>query len=181
MHRHADGDRLDLGPQRCRILAEIGLGQNDHRRGAAFPGGGEIALDAARVEVTVQRGDQEGHVDVGGDNLRTAGATCGLAHERTAPRQHIVDGGAPLLGADSRGYPVAGHRIGAGLRLMGEAPRELGGRLAHRGREPIEPALLHDHARGRETTRGVGLKLLLERSAPAVAVDQDGYPSVGKP
>ena len=133
------------------------------------------------VEIGIQRGDQEGHVDIGGDDLRAAAAAHRLAHEGAAARQQMVDGGARLRGANRGGHPVAGHRIGAGFGLMGEAPRKLGGRFARRGREHIEAALLHDHTRGREATRGVGLELLLERIAPAVAVEQGGNPSVGKP
>ena len=64
---------------------------------------------------------------------------------------------------------------------MGKAPRKLGGGFAHRGREHVQAALLHDDARGLEATRGMGFKLLLERVAPAVAVEQGGNPSVGMP
>jgi hypothetical protein len=64
---------------------------------------------------------------------------------------------------------------------MSEAPGKLGGHLAHARGEHIEAALLHDHTRGRQPAGGINLKLLLERFAPAVAVEQDGSPSVGKP
>ena len=149
VHGHADRDGLDLGLARAGVGAQVGLGQHDDGRGAALPGGGEVALDAAGVEVGIQRGDQEGHVDIGGDHLRGVAAAHGLAQEGAAARQQMVDGGAAFRGADRGRHPVAGDRIGAGFGFMGEAPRKLGGRFAHRGGEHIEAALLHDHARGR--------------------------------
>ena len=176
---------LDLGLVRVAVLAQVRLGQHHHRGGAALPGGGQVALDAARVEVGVQRRDQEGHVDVGGDHLRRAATADRLAHEGAAARQQVVDGGAGLRGANRGGHPIAGHRIGAGFGLMREAPRKLGGRFAHRGRQHVEAALLHDDTRGLEATRGVGLELLLERIAPAVAVEQErksfGRQAMGAP
>ena len=38
-------------------------------RHAARPGDREVALEAAKVEVVVEAGDDEGHVDVRGDDL----------------------------------------------------------------------------------------------------------------
>ena len=84
------------------IGAQVGLGQHHDRRGAALPGGGEVALDAARVEVRVERGHQEGNVDIGRHDLRGMRAADRLAHEGAAAREQVMDGGAALRGADGR-------------------------------------------------------------------------------
>ncbi len=149
VNRHADRDSLDLGLAHSGVGAEVGLGQHHDGGGAAVPGGGEIALDAARIEVRIERCHQEGDVGIGRDDLRGMAAAHGLAQEGAAAREHIMDGGAGFRGANRGRHPVAGHRIGAGFRCMGEAARKLGGRLARRGGEHVQAALLHGHTRRR--------------------------------
>ena len=108
--RRADGDRLGLGDQRVGVVAEVGLGEHDHRLRAALPGGGQIALQPPGVEVGVQRGDQQRHVDVGGDHLRRLHGVGGLAQEGRAPRHHRVDGARPSSerGASATQSPTTG-------------------------------------------------------------------------
>ena len=93
----------------------------------------------------------------------------------------MLNGRRSFVWANCNSYPVAGHRMHPGFCLMSEPSRKLGGHIAELHCEHIEIALLYDHARGHQPAGDVRLKLLLERLAPAVAVEHDGCPSVGKP
>ena len=73
--------------------------------------GGEITLDPAGIEVCVQRRDQKGDVDIGGDDLRLAQAVGRSADERRAPRQDRVDGGRAFRSVQRKHNPVADGRI----------------------------------------------------------------------
>jgi hypothetical protein len=66
---------------------EIRLGQQQDRAGAPGPHDGQVALQAARVEVVVAGGGHEDHVQVGDDHLTVGGATGGLALEPASTRQ----------------------------------------------------------------------------------------------
>ena len=96
MDRHARGQRGDLGDERRRIVDEIRLVEDDDRRGAAFPRGHQIALDAARIEIVIEAGHQEDDVDVGGDDLLLGGIAGGAAREARRARQ---DGADPRVAA----------------------------------------------------------------------------------
>ena len=67
------------------VGAEVGLRQHDHGLGAALPGHRHVALQAAEVEVLVQRHDQEDGVDVGGEHLLLRGVQRDLAGELRPP------------------------------------------------------------------------------------------------
>ena len=69
MDRYADRNRLDLEQRRLDVGAEIGLGQDDDRGGAALPAQGQVPLEAAGIEVAVEARGQEDDVDVRGDDL----------------------------------------------------------------------------------------------------------------
>ena len=69
MHRQAAGQRLDLA-RRCRgIRGEVRLVQHNNRGGAAVGRHEQIPLDAARIEVTIEAGDEEHGIDIGRDDL----------------------------------------------------------------------------------------------------------------
>ena len=70
-----------LGHARVRIGGEVGLREDDERVGGRVGGQREHALDAAEVELAVQRRDDDHEVDVGGEDLRLA-AVARRAHER---------------------------------------------------------------------------------------------------
>ena len=69
---------------------------------AALPRHGEVALEAARVEVVVEPRDDEGGVDVGGDDLLDGLVAGGLAREDALARQHGVDRGAVATASPRR-------------------------------------------------------------------------------
>ena len=117
-HRRPGGDGEDLGGQALDVVAGVGLGQQEHRPRPALQRGGQVAFQPARVEIGVQRGRQQGHVDVGGHHLHRLGGAGGHAGEGR---------GAGQDGGDHRGvalqlhrHPVAGDRIAAVQGLMGE-------------------------------------------------------------
>lgn len=149
----AERDRLDLGDRSLDVVAEVGLRQQDHRLGAALPGGREVALEAARVEVVRERGRQEGDVDVGGEHLLLGAVPGGLARDRAAACQHGVDDGASALLGRVVGDPVAdGGQVGAGLaRVEPEPAGGLGPALVVvRGEEDVGAAVLGRDAPGLE-------------------------------
>ncbi len=69
MNRHVLRQRPHLVCELLRFRSEIRLVQDDHRSGAAVPGDDQVPLDAARIEVAVQTGDEKHRIDVGGDDL----------------------------------------------------------------------------------------------------------------
>ena len=175
-HRRAERDALRLGDGGVGIGGEVGLGQHHHRLGAALPGGGQVALQPPGVEVGVQRGDQQRHVDVGGHHLLVRDRVGGLADEGGAPRQHGVDGRGAFVGPRGQRHPVADDREGARSRLVGEPAGDLGGELAEVGDDVVDSALLHEDAAGNEPTLGVGGEVMLELIAPAIGSDQRRSP-----
>ena len=84
--------------QRRQVGAEIGLGQQHDRLGAALARQQQIALEPPRAEVGVERHDDEHDVDVGGDDLLVGDVAGDLAREAAAARQHRDDRAAVLVG-----------------------------------------------------------------------------------
>jgi hypothetical protein len=62
-------DRVDGHQPPVHVVGQVGLVEDDDRADLARPGHREVALDAAQVEVVVEAGDEQGHVDVGGHDL----------------------------------------------------------------------------------------------------------------
>lgn len=65
----AGGDGGDFVEEGLGVVAEVGLGEEYEGLGAGFAGEGEVAFEAAEVEVFVEGGAEEGDVDVGGEDL----------------------------------------------------------------------------------------------------------------
>ena len=141
---------------RLGVGHEVGLVEHEHRRAAAGGGHGDEALQAARVEVAVGGGDDEGDVDVGGQVL--AGA-----RQHAAARQPRADRAA---GVDDD--PVADRRA------LARAPGDDGERLALGAGDDEVAAMDGDHARGRAAV-GVGCcEGRGERLAPAEVFEVQG-------
>ncbi len=141
--RHAEGNALGLGDRLVEIGAEIGLVEYDHRIGAALPGQGQVALQAAQVELLAEARHQKDRVYVGRHYLGLGGAAHRLPQKGATPRQHGLDGGRPLLGTRLYGHPVSHCRqIVASIGLVAHAPghlrRELRHVLARRRHETAE-------------------------------------------
>ena len=80
----------------------------------------QVALDAPRVEVAVEPGDEEHDVDVGGDDLLLGAVAGGAAREAARPRQHRPD-------------PRDTRRPAAARRRPSRRPRERRPRRRHGG------------------------------------------------
>ena len=76
-----------------RIVHEIRLVQDDHRRGAALPGDDEIALEPAGVEVVIETADEKDRVDVGGHDLFLGRITGRTTREPAGPGKNGLDAG----------------------------------------------------------------------------------------
>ena len=167
MDRRPEGDGLDAGHRRLDVRAEIGLGQDDNRRRPALPGAGQIALQAARIEIGIERGGQKGGVDIGRHHLGPALPAGGLAHEGGAPWQDMVDDRHPAQRRIGR-HPVAHGGIAACLGVSGKSTGYFRTGLPGGGDEAVEAALLDNDASGHQAFGGVRREIALERIAPAI-------------
>ena len=121
------------------VAGDVGLVEDDDRGDAARPGDGEVALEAAQVEVAVEAGDQERDVDVGRDDLlvgEVAGGppagVGGAAHEGRPAREDRGDhggvvGAGPGVGRLERDPVPDGREVGRGERVEAEPPGHDGG------------------------------------------------------
>ena len=116
---------------RLGVGHQVGLVEHEDRRAAAGGGHGDEALQPARVEVAVGRGDDEGDVDVGGQVLAGAG-------QHAAAGQPGADGAA---GVD--------HDPVADGRALARAPGDDGQGLALGAGDDQVAAMDGDDARGR--------------------------------
>ena len=136
--------------QRRHVLDEIDLVEHDDRRGATVPDRGQVALDAARVEVAVRRADEAEDVDVGGDRLRRGLGVRRAADHRRAPPQDVMDDGA--LTVVGHGDPIADDRALGAVRAHGAAgQRAL--RAAPASEQGVDAGAIGGDAR-RNQTRG---------------------------
>ena len=151
-----------------RIVGEVGLGQQDDRLRAALPGGDQVALDPAEVEIGVEAGREEHRVDVGGDDLLAGRVACDLPREPTAPRQDREDRRAQLARPGTERDPVADGRVfDRGRRLVAQLPGHAGQELARARSEPGRCADARGpRARGRrQGRRGLGRRSRSGRSS----------------
>ena len=133
-HGRAGGHRLELDAHRVDGFGDVGLGEDDHRRGAALPRDGQVALDATDVDV---RGgdDDERDGDVRGQDLpaiqvaRRATGEQGAAFDdaadvATVEHDPIADRGVDVPGERAQDrIPVVNQIFGA---VVGDDPRGRG-------------------------------------------------------
>ncbi len=134
-----------------RILHEVDFGQHHAGLGAALPGGGQIALQAPRVEVLERARHHQQHVDVGGDHLGGGdrAPARGIGHgagEGPAPGEHGLDHPRPVAEPDPD--PVADG--GEAARNVAQTPGGLSDDLAVRGDHHEPAAVLGADAGGRK-------------------------------
>jgi hypothetical protein len=158
-HIGAERYRLRLEHEPLRVLAEVGLGEQDHRLRAALPAERQVPLQPAQAEPLVERVDQEYDVDVGRHDLPDRLLAGGLPREAGAPlHQRPQDGVVAARDGRTHRRPVAhrrcleprrNHRPVHGLRGehradaavdAGDAPGH-GARLAQ-PRELLVPGLI---------------------------------------
>lgn len=166
----AGGEGFDLVADAFGIGTEVGFIEHDDGLGAALAGGDDEALDAFRVVVAIEAGDEEDGVDVGGDDLLDVLVAGGAAGEFGAAGEEDVEIGAGLAGAEADADPIAdgGELIGPG-GVVKEAAAALGEDLAAGGLDGVEfTAQFADDAGGLKPFGGMGRKELREGIGPAV-------------
>ena len=144
-HRHAGRDRLELRLERVRV-AQIHLGQDDHRCRPALVGDRQQPLDAAQVEICVCGGRDKDDVDVGRDDLRRRFAARRLPGDGGLSRQdganlaraRRVVYGHPVTNRDQSGVPQGATERGQ-RRTAGKLHEEFGAVV---GRQPTGPHAL---------------------------------------
>src|SRR3954454_12649759 len=166
---YPQGDRLLLQQAGLGVRAAVELVEDDHGLGTAVPGGGEIALDAAGIEVAVEAGDEEDRVHVGGHALLLGALAGALAGELGIARQDGVDHRPPLALGRPQAATVPPRRMPRALRpfeLMPQLAGEVRVILGVAGRDLIE-APLRGHAGGDEPLLRVRREGRREEVVPA--------------
>ena len=90
-HRAAWRDRLHRRHRVRDMLRRIGFREDDDRLRAAFPGECEHPLDAAEVDVAVERGHDADGIDVRGKRLRLGAAGNRRPHDRGSSWDEVDD------------------------------------------------------------------------------------------
>ena len=180
MHRDADCDRLDLEQRGADVVAEIGLRQDDDRRGAALPTQRQVSLEPPDVEVAVEAGGQEDDVDVRGDDLLDRLAVGGRGHPRELrPAGHDRLDERPLGPVRIRdGDPVADRgQVAALAGGMAKPAGELGRAVRAVVRvDDVGAPVLDGDARGLEAVGGERGELFFEGWSPAELCKQREFP-----
>ena len=180
VHGHAGQIAADGlgGPVGIRVL--IRLVQRHHRLRPGGPEGGDVALDAPRVEVAIQATDQDHGVHVGGDGLTGARLAGGGPAEDRAPGQGGDDEGllvlAGLIGIDD--HPVADGGVIFRIEASAHTPRHDG---PPRGGRAVDGPLAPVHGgdpSGAEIGAAQPLKLSVKARAPAQRTQDRGVVSV---
>jgi hypothetical protein len=78
--------RFSLG-----IIAQVGLVEDDHRRGSRIPHHREVSFEAARVQILRERGHEEDDVHVGRDDLFVNGPPRSCSRNRASPFEADVN------------------------------------------------------------------------------------------
>jgi hypothetical protein len=169
---HAERDRLNLEHCGRSVLAEVGLREQDRGLSAALPRGCEVPLEAAEVEVVVERGDEKDGVDVGADDLRLGRVPRRFADDRAPAREHGVDRARAVFWSCGHRDPVAGRGQFARARLVAQFSRDLGVQLAELREDDVAAAVRHGDAAGDEAGGGVLLEVFGEVGAPAEIVQR---------
>jgi len=103
-HLRAEGQRV-----REQLGMQVELGQHHHGPRAALPGEGQVAFEAARIEIPPQRRAEEDGIDVRRHDLLGHLATRRFADEGRLSRKHLVHPGAPSRSGRLERHPVS-HR-----------------------------------------------------------------------
>src|SRR5262249_53706195 len=102
--------RLDLFYRLPGPVAQITLVQHQDRLDMGSRSGGQVTLEASRVQVAVERSNQEQGVEIGGDDLFVNFVAGDLAGELVEPGQHGVDHRLLVVRGLAQDYPIADGR-----------------------------------------------------------------------
>src|SRR6185436_8892278 len=163
VHRHAEGDRFDFREVFGRIQGRVALVHDDDRSRAAVPRRGQVPLQAPRIQILAERGDEEDGVDVRRDHLRDGAAPGLLARERRPAREDGFDDALPLAVELLDRDPVSRHRQVEPFQLPGGEPAD----APVLGEELARAVMPRGDARGYETFMFVRSERICEECVPA--------------
>ena len=160
-------NRIDGGVD---VVAKIRFRQHHQRHGATVPRRHQVALDTPRIELLVQRADDAGDVDVGGDHLLLALGPGLSANELGAAREDLLDGGGSVRGRLNQ-HPVAdrGQLTASGGAVQHSPRRHAGSFPPGRDQSILAAVLGHDTRRHLPRLDGRTELFVALRSPPPVA------------
>ena len=173
-HRHGAAQRRAHVEHRAgRVVAQVGLRQDDDRLGLRVGGEREEALDPAQVEVAVERPDDERDVDVRGEHLRLGAAVARGARDPAAARQQRVDD----AGVRVRRDPVADRgQVGGASPRRGSSGRTACRRAGRpRSARSSRPRCTAATRAGIRSGRASAAKRGVEARGPAEGGEAAGY------
>ena len=162
-HVGAEGDRLGLQHVARRVVAEVGLRQQDHGPRAALPAQRQVALQPPQAEPLVERVHQQHDIDVRRNHLP----------DRLLARRLPGEAGAPFQQLDNHRVVAAGHGwshrrpVADGRRR--EAGRHSRAMAAVLCEDGADAAVDAGDAPGHRARRVDGGVLLVARGVPAEA------------
>ena len=164
-HRDTERDRLCLR-ELVGVVEQVELRQDDDRVGAAVPGGDEVALETAHVEVGIEPGEEQDGVDVRGEYVFLRFEPRRLARDLRLAREDRLDRRA-VSGSVADGDPVADRGHAAEELLVAELPARVREPLVELGADEVAAAVLRDDAGGAEAALGIWREGRLELVCPA--------------
>src|SRR5262245_43408533 len=171
LNRRSGRDLFRLLDLSLHVVAEVGLGQQDHGACAALPRDGQIPLDSSRVEILIERRDQKESVDVRADDLFLGLDAFGLAHKFAAAWQRGMNHRLVSAFDQAQRDPIAdGGKVGAALGSAPQPAGDFGQHLASRGVDAAELVVFKRDASGHVALRGEFAEMRGEEIVPAVAL-----------
>jgi hypothetical protein len=114
-------DGYDFGHARGHVDGEVGLRQQDDRRGAALARQQNVALEPTSTEVGVEGHHEENDVHIRRDHLLVGHVARSAAREFTTARQDGLDRAAVFRRPLANRHPVThGRKLGTALGTMFE-------------------------------------------------------------
>ena len=141
----------------------------------AVPGGDEVPLEATRVEVLVEPGDEKHGVDVRDEDVLLGLEPRRLARDLRTPRQERLDREA-IAGRVADDDPVADRGHAAPDLVVAQATARVREPVAELRAHVVAAAVLRDDASGPEAALGIGCEGRLELVGPA----EGGQGSIGQ-
>ena len=150
---HTDRDHLRLG-ELAGVVEDVELREHDDRVGAGVPGRGQVALEATRVEVPVEPGDEQHRVDVRDEDVLLGLEPRRLARDLRATRQQRLDREA-VSGRVADDDPVADRGHAADDLVVAHAAARVRQPIAELRAHVVAAAVLRDDASGHEASLDV--------------------------
>src|SRR4051794_33734586 len=172
---NARRDSPGVADERRHVLDEVSLVQHDDGRRTAVPRGEQVALDAPRVEIAIEAGDEEHDVDVRGDDLLLGRVTRGAPGKPAGPRKNRAD---PRVAVRDHGVerdPVAdGGKVGARRGFVAQPAGDARERLAPVREHPVDVRMLVADAGGNQAGGAMRRERLIAPGRPPQVFEGHG-------